>query len=322
MSDSRHKPVPLVIYGDFNCPFSALASTRVAALERQGTAEVTWRSVQHDPGVPLQGDAVVGARRDDLERELAEIRTMLAVGEADRLRLPMKVTNTRLANGAYAAAPWYDRPALRERLFSAYWVDGLDLSDPKLIESIGSGRRALSIAQRWQEQWQSLPQPTVPALLASDTDISLGRDALTFLDHLAGGRRERPDLDSRSEIHNLVVHFYREVIFDDLLGPVFGQVARVDWSIHIPKLIDYWCRVLLNHADYDGYVLGPHQRVDELEPFSVELFDRWYLLFVSSVDERWRGPMAEKAKVHAARIAAMLARKVLGAEWHTPLGQR
>lgn len=132
------------------------------------------------------------------------------------------------------------------------------------------------------------------------------------------GERQRTDLDSRSEIHELVVRFYREVIFDGLLGPVFNEVAEVDWSTHIPKLIDFWCRVLLNHPGYDGYVLGPHQHVNELEPFTLEMFDRWYLLFVASVDEGWQGPMAEKAKDHAAWMASMLARKVAGAEWDVP----
>mgnify|MGYP000346625624 CR=1 FL=1 len=40
-----------------------------------------------------------------------------------------------------------------------------------------------------------------------------------------------PDLDSRSAIHDLVVRFYREVVFDDLLGPVFGEVAEVDTAL-------------------------------------------------------------------------------------------
>ena len=130
----------------------------------------------------------------------------------------------------------------------------------------------------------------------------------------------RVDLDSRGEIHDLVVGFYREVVFDDLLGPVFNEVAEVDWSAHIPKLIDFWCRVLLNHPGYDGYVLGPHQHVNELEPFTLEMFDRWYLLFVVSVDEGWQGPMAEKAKAHAAWMASLRARKGTGAEWEVPTG--
>ena len=128
------------------------------------------------------------------------------------------------------------------------------------------------------------------------------------------------DLDSRSHIHDLVVDFYREVAMDDLLGPVFGEAAEVDWASHIPKLIDYWCRVLLRQPGYDGYILRVHQHVNDMEPFRPELFDRWYQLFVAAADRGWEGPVAERAKSHAAQIAAMLSRRVSGAEWSPPEG--
>jgi hemoglobin len=124
------------------------------------------------------------------------------------------------------------------------------------------------------------------------------------------------DLTTRSEIHDLVVHFYREVAFDDLLGPVFGEIAEVDWAVHIPRLIDYWSQVLLGHAGYDGAILAAHRCVHELEPLRAELFDRWYSLFATSVDERWVGPNAERAKAHAAKTAAILARRLLEIEWN------
>ena len=128
----------------------------------------------------------------------------------------------------------------------------------------------------------------------------------------------KPDLATRSQIHNLVVGFYREVSCDDLLGPVFREVAETDWAAHIPKLIDFWCRVLLGHPGYEGYVLGAHRDVHEAEPFTPELFDRWYLLFAASVDESWQGPIAERAKVHAARMAKGLAHHLLDLDWQVP----
>ena len=47
------------------------------------------------------------------------------------------------------------------------------------------------------------------------------------------------DLSTPTEVHHLVTRFYREIVFDDLLEPIFGEVAEVDWAAHIPKLIDY-----------------------------------------------------------------------------------
>ena len=55
--------------------------------------------------------------------------------------------------------------------------------------------------------------------------------------------------------------------------------------------------------------------------FEAELFDRWYLLFMASVDEGRRGPIADRAKAHAARIAVVLARRLIGLQWEPPPSQ-
>lgn len=124
-----------------------------------------------------------------------------------------------------------------------------------------------------------------------------------------------PDLDNRGAIHDLVIDFYREVAFDDLLGPVFGEVAEVDWAEHIPRLIGYWCRVLLGDASYDGRILAAHERVNAEQRFEAELFDRWFRLFVESVDGGWSGPYADHAKRHAAHMAGVMSRRLTGAEF-------
>lgn len=126
------------------------------------------------------------------------------------------------------------------------------------------------------------------------------------------------DLDTRGKVHDVVVNFYREVVFDPLLGPMFDEVAEVDWAVHIPKLIDYWCQILLREPGYDGYILRPHQRVHELCPLGVDMFDRWYLLWAGSIDAHWAGPHADRAKTHAARIADVLSRRVTGHGWSVP----
>lgn len=129
---------------------------------------------------------------------------------------------------------------------------------------------------------------------------------------------EQRDLETRADVHDLVVAFYREIAFDDLLEPVFGEVAEVDWALHIPKLIDYWCRVLLDQPGYVGTILNAHRHVHDIEPFRAEHFDRWYALWVSSIDQRWSGPNAAIAKAHAAQIAAVLAHRLLDLEWQPP----
>jgi hemoglobin len=125
----------------------------------------------------------------------------------------------------------------------------------------------------------------------------------------------RGDLVDRAAIHHLVVVFYREVVFDELLEPVFGEVAEVDWAAHIPHLIDYWCRVLLSQPGYDGAIVRAHAHLHSIEPLRVDHFERWYALWVASIDSRWAGPFAERAKRHAALIGGVLSSRLLAVRW-------
>jgi hemoglobin len=60
------------------------------------------------------------------------------------------------------------------------------------------------------------------------------------------------DLDSPEEIAEMVRRFYADVAQDDLLGPMFNEVARVDRSEHLPELSAFWCRALLDQLGYVG----------------------------------------------------------------------
>ena len=124
------------------------------------------------------------------------------------------------------------------------------------------------------------------------------------------------DLDCRSAIHDLIVAFYREIVFDDLLGPVFEEVAETDWAVHIPRLIDYWCRILLGEHVYRGALLEAHREVHHRDPLRDEHFDRWYHLWVTSIDARWRGPKADQAKRHAVATAGLISRRLRGTDHH------
>lgn len=123
------------------------------------------------------------------------------------------------------------------------------------------------------------------------------------------------DLTSRSAVHDLVVGFYREIVFDDLLAPVFGEVAEVDWAVHIPRLVDYWCRTLLGESGYHGAIHAAHRHVHDLQALRLEHFDRWYELWVRTIDATWHGPVAEQAKRHAARVGASLTHQLLDTHW-------
>ena len=126
------------------------------------------------------------------------------------------------------------------------------------------------------------------------------------------------DLTSRAQVHDLVVDFYREIVFDDLLGPVFEEVAEVDWAAHIPRLIDYWCRILFGTRGYVGQVTGVHRHLHGLEEIRPEHCDRWYLMWAAAVDRHGEGPTADHAKGHAASLMAGMAKHIFGYDWVPP----
>jgi 2-hydroxychromene-2-carboxylate isomerase len=51
----------LIVFGDFNCPYSFLASQRVDALQRLGWAEIEWRAVEHAPWLSKTGTPTSGS---------------------------------------------------------------------------------------------------------------------------------------------------------------------------------------------------------------------------------------------------------------------
>lgn len=182
---SESQPVELIVYGDFNCPFSALASARVSRLERLGAVHVDWRAVEHAPDIPPAGIEITGGLVSELQRELEQIRGRLSANEPDQLTLPTRQPNTCLATAAYAATPTPDRPAMRDRLFAAHWRDGADLTDDATLARLGATTTDTATADQWRAEWTAVTEPIVPVMVLSDGYISRGLGALARLAKLA-----------------------------------------------------------------------------------------------------------------------------------------
>jgi hemoglobin len=120
------------------------------------------------------------------------------------------------------------------------------------------------------------------------------------------------DLDSPEEIAEMVRRFYADVAQDDLLGPMFNDVAKVDWSEHLPKLTDFWCRALLGLDGYSGNPFRAHALVHDRRPFSVAHFERWLTLFHETLELGWTGPNARRAGALADNVARVHSQQLIG----------
>jgi hemoglobin len=122
----------------------------------------------------------------------------------------------------------------------------------------------------------------------------------------------RPDIADRDDIAALVTEFYRRAFADDLLGPIFVDVARVDLAMHLPLMCDFWETVLLHAGRYRRNAFRPHVVLDARVELTPAHFTRWLALWAATVDERHTGEKATHAKVQATRIAGSISRRLRG----------
>jgi hemoglobin len=114
------------------------------------------------------------------------------------------------------------------------------------------------------------------------------------------------DITDRRDVACLVNVFYDRVRADDLLGPIFDDIAHVDWATHLPRMYDFWESVLFATATFKGMPLIVHRELARRAPMTSLAFERWIAIFQSTVDDLFTGPMAEHAKTSATRIAATM----------------
>ena len=63
----------------------------------------------------------------------------------------------------------------------------------------------------------------------------------------------------------------------------------------------FWQTILLHEYAYKGSPFMPHRKL----PISEQHFERWLLLFNSTLDENFKGKIAEEAKWRAKKMAEM-----------------
>ncbi len=120
------------------------------------------------------------------------------------------------------------------------------------------------------------------------------------------------DISDRADIAAVVTDFYGRAFNDDLLGPIFVNVAQMDLAAHLPVMCDFWETALFRAGRYHRNALRPHLDLHSKVELTPAHFRRWLALWTATIDERHVGEKAELAKDQAARIAASISRRVRG----------
>jgi hemoglobin len=116
------------------------------------------------------------------------------------------------------------------------------------------------------------------------------------------GQLVQKDIENADDIAALVREFYTKVYADEVLRPMFADIAKVDLDEHLPKMNRFWGTILLGEQSYRGNPLKVHHALNALKPLNECHFIRWLSLFCLTVDRLFTGPRAEKAKESARRV--------------------
>ncbi|HSI76616.1 MAG TPA: group III truncated hemoglobin [Lunatimonas sp.] len=116
----------------------------------------------------------------------------------------------------------------------------------------------------------------------------------------------KKEISTLEDIKSMVDAFYEKVRQDGLLRDIFNEKIEERWPDHLEKMYRFWQTVLLEEHTYFGSPFVPHARL----AVGKEHFDRWVQLFFETIDERFFGEKAEKAKWQGNRMAEIFHTKI------------
>ena len=142
-------PLPIIVYSDVICPWCYVGKRRLeTALGAPGMPEqisFSWRPFELNPDMPPEGierkvyraQKFGEARSAELDRNMAQTGRELGIAFAfDRMQ---RTPNTRLAHRLIWEAGRQGRQdAIVNRLFHAYFEEGLDIGVPEILTRLAA----------------------------------------------------------------------------------------------------------------------------------------------------------------------------------------
>ncbi|WP_454784379.1 group III truncated hemoglobin [Legionella sp. WA2024007413] len=119
---------------------------------------------------------------------------------------------------------------------------------------------------------------------------------------------------NKTHIEKLVTHFYQKVQKDEVLGPIFNDVAHVDWDEHITLLCQFWNSIMLKTNEYHGNAYQKHVLLKQVTPITEAHFVRWLDLFQKEAAHHLPREKAEELVHKASLIAESLKFGILSQE--------
>jgi len=116
----------------------------------------------------------------------------------------------------------------------------------------------------------------------------------------------KKDINTLEDIKTMVNSFYSQVRENELIGPIFDEVIRDRWGVHLEKMYTFWQTILFDEHTYFGSPFPPHAKL----PVSAIHFEQWVTIFNQNMDNLFEGPKADEAKWRAEKMAQMFQIKI------------
>jgi hemoglobin len=118
------------------------------------------------------------------------------------------------------------------------------------------------------------------------------------------------DIEDRADVERLVRAFYGRALTDPMIGYLFTDVAHLELEEHVPQITAFWETILLGAQTYTSGAFAPHASLHRKAPLRAAHFERWLMLWHTTVQELFDGPRAALAQVHADRVARAFHRRL------------
>lgn len=118
------------------------------------------------------------------------------------------------------------------------------------------------------------------------------------------------DIENREDLLFLMECFYSKMMKDAKIGYIFTEVAHLDLSKHLPLLASFWNNALFHTGGYKRNVVQIHKDLNNKEILTSEHFKRWQFLLGETIDEHFKGEIAEKMKFRASQIGMTIQAKL------------
>jgi predicted DsbA family dithiol-disulfide isomerase len=126
---------PVVIFADFVCPYSYLASEQVDRLAEEYDLQPLWRPHWLHPETPLEGMAYEPTANPERRKATFKWLQEMEPERAARMRMPEKRHFSFLAFEALEYAQDYGLALpFKSAVFDALWVEGKDIGQVKTLQ--------------------------------------------------------------------------------------------------------------------------------------------------------------------------------------------